>query len=314
MNKFIKQAALEVGFDACGIAKADLLIEDAGFMTQWLSEVQHGSMSYLERNFEKRTDPRLLVPGCKSVIVVLLNYFNAENQPEGAPKFAKYAWSATDYHQVIKYKLSELENLIIKQYGNECFNQQVQHSFVDSAPVLERRWAQRAGLGWIGKHTQLIANGLGSFCFIGTLMMNAETNYDEPSPDRCGKCTRCINACPTSALNGRSLNARKCISYQTIENREEVEPDIRGKLSGRVLGCDICAEVCPWNKKWATNHRHSELLPVGEILNHKNEDWEKLTIGEFNSIFKNSAVRRVKYQKLMENISYVSGKNINTDI
>lgn len=306
MNEFIKQAALEVGFDACGIARAGVLTEDAGFMKQWLSEGQHGTMDYLERNFEKRTDPRLLAPGCKSVIVVLLNYYNSESQPQGAPKFAKYSWSATDYHRVIKAKLTELEKLIIQQYGNHCFNQQVQHSYVDSAPVLERRWAQRAGLGWIGKHTQLIANGLGSYCFIGTLMMNVETKYDVPSPDRCGKCTRCIDACPTNALNGRSLNARNCISYQTIENRDKVEVEIQDKLSERVLGCDICAEVCPWNKKWATNHHHAELRPVEAILNYKKQDWENLTVDEFNSMFKKSAVSRVKFTKLMENIAYVS--------
>jgi len=313
MNEFIKQAALSVGFDACGIAEAGVLTEDAGFMKQWLSEGQHGSMSYLERNFEKRTDPRQLVPGCKSVIVVLLNYFNAESQPQDAPKFAKYAWSATDYHQVIKTMLSELEELIIRQYGDLCFNQQVQHSFVDSAPVLERRWAQRAGLGWIGKHTQLIANGLGSYCFIGTLMMNAETKYDEPTPDRCGKCTRCIDACPTNALKGKSLNARKCISYQTIENRDEVEFEIRDKLSGRILGCDICAEVCPWNKKWAINHRHAALQPVEAILNYKSTDWQNLTNEVFNSIFKKSAVRRVKFQKLKDNIAYLT-KNKTIDM
>jgi len=243
---------------------------------------------------------------------VLMNYYNSEAQPVGAPKFAKYAWSATDYHQVIKSGLHKLEKLIIDHYGNECFNHQVQHSFVDSAPVLERRWAQRAGLGWIGKHTQLIANGLGSYCFIGTLMMNTETEYDLPSPDRCGKCTRCIDACPTNALNGRSLNAVKCISYQTVENRDTVATEIQNKLSERVLGCDICAEICPWNLKWAKNHKHSELKPVEAILNYNSVDWEHLSIDGFNSIFKKSAVRRVKFQKLSENIAFVTkNKDIN---
>lgn len=312
MYDFIKRVALKVGFDACGIAKADALTEDADFMTNWLSEGKHGEMSYLERNFDKRTDPRILVPGCKSIIVVLLNYYNSLNQPDDAPLIAKYAWSYTDYHQVIRSKLLDLEKQITEEFGKECFNNEVQHSFVDSAPVLERRWAERAGLGWIGKHTQLIANGLGSYCFIGILMLNVETRYDVTTPNRCGTCTRCIDACPTNALTGRSIDARRCISYQTIEYKRNVETEFQDKLNGRTLGCDICAEVCPWNKKWAINHQHSELQPVEEILNWNQFDWEQLTSEKFNLIFKNSAIKRAGFTKLKENISYFS-KNKSID-
>ena len=306
MHKFIKEAALSIGFDACGIARAEALTEDAAFLKQWLAEGKQGEMGYLARNFEKRTDPRLMVPGCKSVVVVLLNYYSDKAQPAAAPLIAKYAWSATDYHQVLKQKLLELEHKITAAYGAECVNSDYQHSFVDSAPVLERRWAQRAGLGWIGKHTQLIATGIGSYCFIGVLMLTVETEYDEAVPDRCGKCTRCIDACPTKALTGRSMDARRCISYQTIEYKKTVEPEFQSLLTGRALGCDICADVCPWNKKWARQHQHPELAPVEAIGRWESADWQQMTPDVFGKTFKSSAIQRAGFRKLKENIDIVT--------
>ena len=306
MHNFIKKSALSVGFDACGLAQATELTEDAAFMKQWLKENKHGDMQYLVRNFEKRTDPRQIVQGCKTVVVVLLNYYPEKIQPKDLPKIARYAYSATDYHTVIKLKLKELEDKIIAEYGSDVVNSDHQHSFVDSAPVLERRWAERAGLGWIGKHTQLIAPEIGSFCFIGVLMLNVETEYDSSLPDRCGTCRRCIVACPTQALNGKSIDARRCISYQTIELKSSVEAEIQPLLSGCVLGCDICAEVCPWNKKWAKPHEHSELKAVPEILNWENTDWNELTEEKFKSVFRLSAIKRAGFNKLKENISYGS--------
>ena len=306
MHNFIKQSALKVGFDACGIAQATALNEDADFMQQWLNGGNHGEMHYLARNFEKRIDPRVLVPGCKSVVVVLLNYFPSDIQPESAPKIARYAHVETDYHTVIKAKLKQLEELITNEYGPEVINSSHQHSFVDSAPVLERRWAERAGLGWIGKHTQLIAQGIGSFCFIGILMLNTETTYDSPIANKCGKCTRCIDHCPTQALNGRSIDARRCISYQTIEFKNTIDDEIQNKLSGCALGCDICAEVCPWNKKWAKPHNHTDLKPVNEIYSWKTEDWLQLDNETFNKIFRQSAIKRAGFQKLKENIQFVA--------
>ncbi len=305
MHNFIKQSALSVGFDACGLARATELTEDAAFMKQWLSENKHGEMQYLARNFEKRTDPRQIVEGCKTVVVVLLNYYPENIQPRNSPRIARYAYSAVDYHTVVKLKLKELEDKIVAEYGSDIINSDQQHSFVDSAPVLERRWAERAGLGWIGKHTQLIAPDIGSYCFIGVLMLNVEIEYDSPITDRCGTCRRCIDACPTKALNGRSIDARRCISYQTIELKNSVEPEIQPLLSGCVLGCDICAEVCPWNKKWAKPHQHLELIAVQEILDWENKDWNELSEDKFKSVFRLSAIKRAGFSKLKENISFV---------
>lgn len=306
MYNFIKKSALSVGFDACGLAQAAELTEDAAFMKHWLSENKQGEMHYLARNFEKRTDPRQIVEGCKTVVVVLLNYYPEKIQPQNSALIARYAYSETDYHTVIKLKLKELEDIIIAEYGSDVINSNHQHSFVDSAPVLEKRWAERAGLGWIGKHTQLIAPNIGSYCFIGVLMLNVEVEYDNSIIDRCGTCRRCIDACPTQALDGRSLDARRCISYQTIELKSSIEPEIQPLLSGWALGCDICAEVCPWNNKWAIPHRHPELKAITEILNWEKEDWNELTEEKFKSVFRLSAIKRAGFNKLKENISYLT--------
>ena len=315
LSSFVKQAALEVGFDACGVAKAEELTEDAIYLKQWLSEGNQGDMYFLTQNFEKRTDPRKLVPGCKSVVAVLLNYFPEKLQNPTAPQIAKYAYSAVDYHFVIKEKLKQLEQKITEKLGPEIVTSDFQHAFVDSAPVLERRWAQRAGLGWIGKNRQLINPGFGSFVFIGILMLNAEAEYDEPIPNHCGKCTRCIDACPTKALDNTGLNATKCISYLTIESKHGIDYKFHSLLSNYVLGCDICANVCPWNKKRATPHQHTELSPGIQIFEKESvldwnaETWQQLSKEKFNQFFKNSAIKRAGFEKLKQNIEIL--KNIN---
>lgn len=316
-SDFIKQAALQAGFDACGIARAEFLEDDAVFLKQWLAENRHGNMSYLERNFEKRTDPRQLVPGCQSVVVLLLNYYPEREQSIAQPRIAKYAYSAVDYHTVVKEKLRILENSIVENFGADAVSQQLQHSFVDSAPVLERRWAQKAGLGWIGKHTQLISPGWGSFCFIGILLLNYETQYDEPIKPRCGGCTKCMDACPTKAIHNGTIDARRCISYLTIENKEPIAEEFQPQLQGCALGCDICADACPWNKKWAHAHQHPELKPYENADGIRFSDWESpqwdaLNEAEFKEVFRYSAVKRAGFAKLSQNLQVVRdsvGKN-----
>jgi len=302
----IKELALSLGFDACGIARADALTEDAEYLKQWLDEGKQGDMHYLERNFDKRTDPRMIVPGCESVVVVLMNYFPNQKQVREAPQIAKYAYSTTDYHLVLKSKLFELEQAICAEYGPESVNANVQHVFVDSAPILERRWAERAGLGWIGKHTQLIHPGLGSYTFIGSILLNIETEYDAPVLPRCGTCTRCIDACPTNALLNESIDARRCISYLTIESKKDIPVEFHSCLQGNILGCDICADICPWNKKWAKPHTHFELSSVEKALEWDNETWQQLTVAEFNQTFQHSAIKRAGFAKLKKNLEVIA--------
>lgn len=302
MMSFIKTTALSLGFDACGIARADELTDDAQFLKSWLEKGMHAEMGYLERNFDKRTDPRKLVPGCKSVVVVLMNYFPVQKQNADAPQIANYAYSEIDYHFILKEKLLELELQISAEFGEDCFADDFQHLFVDSAPVLERRWAERAGLGWIGKHTQLINPLLGSTTFIGVLMLNVETAYDSPIKPRCGNCTRCIDACPTQALKDGSLDARKCISYLTIENKNEIPTEFHSKLSNCVVGCDICADVCPWNNKKAHYSGSTSLKSHTEWLQWNREDWYGLTEDKFNAVFRKSAIKRAGYSKIIQTL------------
>ena len=298
----IKQLALSLGFDACGVAHAEALKDDGEFLDIWLHKGMQGDMHYLERNLDKRIDPRLLVPGCKSVVVVLMNYFPRQNQNPEAPQIAKYAYPVTDYHLGIKNKLFELEQKICDIYGNESVNTHVQHLFVDSAPVLERRWAERAGLGWIGKHTQLIHPGLGSYTFIGVLLLNIETEYDSPETPRCGTCTKCIDSCPTNALLNGSLDARRCISYLTIESKNGIQGEFQSLLSGNAIGCDICGDVCPWNKKWAKPNTHKEFSTDEKMLQWNIKTWQQLDKTEFNQTFGDSAIKRTGFEKLKQTI------------
>lgn len=300
MKTFIRDAALTAGFDACGIARAEALTADAELLKQWINEGKHGDMQFFERNFEKRTDPRELVPGCKSVVVLLHNYFPERVQPEGIPKIAKYAYSAIDYHTVIKEKLGKLETLLKAEFGDDCVNNDYQHSFVDSAPVLEKRWAEKAGLGWLGRHSQLIHPKFGSSVFIAVLMLNREIEeYDLPHPFRCGTCSKCIDACPTGALvAGETMDARKCISYINLESKSDIPEELKNKLSGYITGCDICNNACPWNKRFAHPHTHPELKPTEAIFNLTHADWQAMTNERFNQIFSKSAVKRAGLQRI----------------
>jgi epoxyqueuosine reductase len=313
MRNFIIKTALSLGFDACGIAKAEMLSADAIYLQSWLKGGYHGNMKYLERNFDKRVNPKLLVPGCQSVIAVLMNYFPSEKQPSDAPQIAKYAYSKVDYHKVIKTKLYELEKAIGEKFGKDCFNNEVQHIFVDSAPVLERRWAEKAGLGWIGKNKQLIHPGLGSYVFIGILMMNAETEYDLPIKNHCGNCQKCIDSCPTQALSEERLDANRCISYLTIECKTTISEAFQDKLCNYIVGCDICADVCPWNRKWAQINRHSELETASAIKKWHSNQWKNLNQEDFESAFSESAIGYVGYDKLKYNIFYMAGIQTDTE-
>ena len=292
ITALIKEQAAATGFDACGIAKADFLEQDAEYLRQWLQSGEHGEMAYLENYFEKRVDPRLLVENSKSVIVVLLNYFPETLQNPTAPQIAKYAYG-TDYHYLVKSKLYELRDYID---ATICAVNGV--AFCDSAPVLERRWAEKAGLGWIGKSTNLINPRMGSFFFIGELIIDLELEYDEPQPSHCGNCTRCIDACPTNALSAQGLNASQCIAYLTIEKKGEIPPEFAANLSNCIFGCDICQDVCPWNQKKAKPHKTTELNPSERFLNMTKDDWLNLSKSDFNVLFKNSAVKRAGYKKI----------------
>ena len=291
----IKQYALSLGFDACGICRAEDSEQEANYM-KWLSEECQAGMSYLERNIDKRMDPRLLVEGAKSIISVALNYFPHRFQHENAPKFAYYAYGE-DYHDVVKGKLNQLFDFIKLRFTDVSGRY-----FSDSAPVLERFWAARAGLGFVGKNTLLIIPGKGSYFFLGELIINLELDYDSPVSQNCGKCRRCLDACPTEAIEKPHwVNARKCISYQTIENKGEILPEIVPKLNNNVYGCDICQILCPWNR-YARPHNTPEFNPSDEFLSLDYEKIQEIDEGTYRQIFRKSAVKRAKFSGLKRNV------------
>jgi len=298
---FIKQAAAALGFDHCGIARAVQLDEDARRLEQWLHKGMHGSMRYMENYFDKRIDPRKLVDNAQSVITLLLNYYPAEQQRPDAPKVAKYAYGQ-DYHEVIRSKLNTLL-LQIKENIGEVNGR----GFVDSAPVLERSWAQRSGLGWIGKNGNLIHKQAGSFFFIATLITDLPLEYDSPVGDYCGSCTRCLDACPTGALvQPGMVDGSRCISYYTIELKEMLIPEnVQGKFEQWMFGCDICQDVCPWNR-FAKPHSTVEFTPVAAILNFSTRDWEELTEDAFKEIFRHSPLKRSKFSGIQRNLKFIS--------
>lgn len=301
-SELIKQKAIELGFLACGISKADFLVNEKVALEEWLIERRHGEMSYMERNFDKRLDPRLLVENAKSIISVLLNYFPKETQKDSsAPVISKYAYG-TDYHFVLKDKLYALLKFIQDEISN-CNGR----AFVDSAPVLDRAWAAKAGLGWIGKNTNLISVEHGSFFFIGELIIDFELEPDDKLVrNHCGNCTRCIDACPTSALvEPFVLDARKCISYQTIEKKGGLDESLKGKFENRVFGCDICQDVCPWNLK-SVFHQVPELEPHPNLLKMSKDDWAQLDKTKFDELFSNSAVKRTGFDGLERNLKFIS--------
>ena len=298
---FIRKTALALGFEHCGIAQATRLDEDAARLEKWLNKGMHGSMDYMEKNFDLRIDPSKLVPGAKSVITLLKNYYPSQAQKKDIPKISKYAFGK-DYHDVIRSKLNELISLIKEKIGDIHGR-----GFVDSAPALERTWAQRSGLGWVGKNGNLISKQHGSFFFIATLITDLELAYDDPfAKDYCGTCTRCIDACPTDAiLPGKVVDGSKCISYFTIELKEMLIPgDMKGKFDNWMFGCDVCQDVCPWNR-FSKPTAEINFTPLAAILNFSNNDWEELTEENFKLIFKNSALKRSKFEGIKRNLKFI---------
>jgi epoxyqueuosine reductase len=295
----IKSEAKRLGFLSCGISKAQFLEEEAPRLENWLNKNQHGQMSYMENHFDKRLNPILLVDDAKSVISLLLNYYPSENQNPESYKISKYAYGQ-DYHFVIKEKLKELLYFIQTEIG-----QVSGRAFVDSAPVLDKAWAAKSGLGWIGKNSNLITQKVGSFYFIAELIVDLNLEYDYATTDHCGSCTACIDACPTEAIVAPYVvDGSKCISYFTIELKENIPTEMKGKFDDWAFGCDICQDVCPWNK---FSKPHSEPLfnPNPEILSFSKKDWEEITKETFDLVFKNSAVKRTKLEGLKRNISFL---------
>jgi epoxyqueuosine reductase len=296
----IKAEAARLGFGGCGISKAELLSEDAGRLRQWLDADYQAGMSYMENHFDKRTDPARLVEGARSVISVLLNYYSSARarDPE-APVISTYAYGR-DYHEVIRKKLKAL-----LRFMQDTMGPVIGRGFVDSAPVLDRAWAARSGLGWIGKNSNLISPESGSFFFIGTLIVDIPLRYDKPIADFCGDCNRCLRACPTNAiLPGRTINAHKCISYLTIENRKEIPPGFAGKFQNRVFGCDICQDVCPWNRKSIENSEE-EFKPLTGLLEMTRQDWDQLDEEKFRTTFAHSPLKRAKFAGLKRNLEFI---------
>jgi epoxyqueuosine reductase len=297
----IKAQANSLGFLSCGISKADFLEEEAPRLEQWLNQKRHGSMSYMENHFDKRLDPRLLVPGAKSVISLLLNYHTDQLQTDNeAPKISTYAYGQ-DYHFVIKEKLKKLMHFIQTEIGEVGGR-----VFVDSAPVMDKAWAAKSGLGWVGKNTNLISKKAGSFFFIAELILDLELDYDLPTTDHCGSCTACIDACPTEALiEPYQIDGSKCISYLTIELKDSIPTEFKNKMDNWAFGCDVCQTVCPWNR-FSKPHSEPAFEPPNELLNLSKKDWEEMTEEVFDTVFKNSAVMRTKYEGLKRNIKFIS--------
>ena len=297
----VKQLASDLGFNFCGIARATKLDDDARRLEFWLNNGMQGNMHYMERYFDQRIDPCQLVPGAKSVITLLLNYFPTDKQNDGTPKISKYAYGK-DYHEVIREKLNKLIELIKINLG-EIHGR----GFVDSAPVLERTWAQRSGLGWIGKNGNLINKENGSFFFIATLITDLDLEPDEPfAKDYCGTCTRCIDACPTDAiLPGKVVDGSKCISYFTIELKDMLIPsEMKGKFENWAFGCDICQDVCPWNR-FSKPTNEIAFTPLPEILNISTKEWEAMTEEKFKSIFRHSPLSRSKLKGIQRNLKFL---------
>lgn len=295
----IKAEAQRLGFMSCGISKAGFLEEEAPRLEQWLREERHGEMKYMENHFDKRLDPTKLVEGSKSVISLLLNYYPEHSQSDGTYKISKYAYG-TDYHFVIKDKLKQLMQFIQEEIGEVNGR-----AFTDSAPVLDKAWAAKAGLGWRGKNSNLISKKKGSFFFIAELIVDLELETDTAVTDHCGSCRACIDACPTQAIvEPYRVDGSKCISYFTIELKEELPPEVKGKFEDWMFGCDICQDVCPWNR---FSEPHSEPLfdPHPELLDFTKKDWEEITEEVFQKVFKKSAVKRTKYSGLTRNVKFL---------
>ena len=295
----IKQKALDLGFMDVGISKADFLEKESQQLKEWLEKGFHGDMQYMENHFEKRTDPGKLVEEAKSVISVLFNYFPKEQQVDDTYKISKYAYGK-DYHYVVKDKLHQLLEFI-----NDEIEPVHGRVFVDSAPVMDKAWAVKSGLGWIGKNTNILTREHGSFFFIGEIIIDLELDYNGAViNDYCGNCTKCIEACPTNALSPYQLDARKCISYLTIEKKGEIPIEFKGQWDNWIFGCDICQDVCPWNLR-RIPHNEPEFEPHPDLLNLNKTDWASLSKEHFNEIFRKSAVKRAKFEGLKRNIEFL---------
>ena len=300
-SHLIKAEAQRLGFMFCGIAKAEFLEEEAPRLENWLQQGRHGEMQYMENHFDKRLDPRLLVDGAKSIISLALNYYNDQQQNDLlAPKISKYAYGL-DYHEVIKEKLRELLYFIQEQIGDVGGR-----AFVDSAPVMDKAWAKRAGLGWVGKNSNLINKKNGSFFFLAELIVDAELGYDvAPTTDHCGTCTRCIDACPTDAIVAPYVvDGSRCISYLTIELKNNIPQEFKGQTDNCMFGCDVCQNVCPWNR-FSTPHNEPAFAPHPDLLGMTQRDWQEITQETFQQVFKKSAVKRTKFTGLKRNIEFL---------
>lgn len=298
-TQMIKTEALRLGFLSCGISKADFLEEEAPKLESWLKNNFHGEMKYMENHFDKRLDPRLLVNDAKSVISLSYNYYPEELQRYDSYKIAKYAYGQ-DYHHVIKGKLKELSVFIQEKIGDVHGR-----AFVDSAPVMERAWAKKSGLGWEGKHSLVLQKQQGSFFFLSELVIDLDLEYDSPMTDHCGTCTKCIDTCPTEAiLPNNTVDGSKCISYFTIELKENIPAEFKGQFDDWMFGCDICQDVCPWNR-FSKPHNEPLFTPKSELLQMTKKDWEEITEDVFSKVFKKSAVKRTKFAGLQRNISFL---------
>ena len=303
-TQLIKAEAKRLGFEYCGISKADFLEEEASRLEDWLAKNRNGKMAYMENYFDKRLDPRLLVDGAKSVVSLLLNYFPEQKQSDAnAPKISKYAYGK-DYHFVIKEKLKMLSQFISENIGEVNGR-----AFVDSAPVLDKAWAKKSGLGWVGKNSNIINKNSGSFFFIAELILDLDLEYDGAVKDYCGSCTRCIDACPTQAIaEPYVVDGSKCISYFTIELKENIPDTMKGKFKDWVFGCDICQDVCPWNS-FSKPHQEPLLMGRNELLDMTKKDWEEITEEVFQKVFKDSAVQRTKFSGLKRNIQFITSSS-----
>jgi len=301
-TQFIKQKAAELGFDFCGISKAEKLENEESQLETWLSKGFHGKMAYMENHFDLRLDPTKLVPGSKSVISLLYNYFPDSDATNSTYKISKYAYGK-DYHYVIKDKLKSMLELLRDEIGDVSGR-----VFVDSAPVMERQWAAKSGLGWLGKNALLINKNQGSYFFLAEMILDLELEYDGPIKDYCGTCTKCMDACPTEAiLDGRIIDASKCISYLTIELKDEIPDGFNGKFKNWIFGCDICQDVCPWNR-FSKNHKEPQFEKTEGVKAVIDEERIEFTEEVFGKLFKDSPIKRTKYKGFMRNLDFVHKK------
>lgn len=298
-TQFIKAEAKRLGFMACGISKAGFLEEEAPRLERWLKQNYHGQMGYMEEYFDKRLDPTLLVPDSKSVISLLVNYYPSEFQNTDSYKISKYAYGK-DYHNVIKKKVVKILKSIKREIGEVNGR-----AFVDMAPIMDKAWAAKSGLGWMGKNSNLITQKVGSFYFIAQLVVDLELEYDGPTTDHCGTCTACIDACPTQAIvSPYIVDGSKCISYYTIELKENIPSDAKGKLDDWMFGCDVCQDVCPWNK-FSKPHQELAFKAYPELLSYSKKDWEEITEETFAKVFPNSPLKRAQWEGIKKNINFL---------